>query len=252
MLRIALCDDLQNDLAILTSYTNEYLHSSQTSAEVVPFSHPDALLRASETERFHIYILDIVMPMIGGLDVAKEIRRFDDDAQIIFTTTEPSFALQSFASNPLNYLIKPVSKQQFFNTLALAISKVDASDAPSITIKTENGLHTLRIDEIAFCECVHRTARYQLVNGQQVESLTLPGRFSESIAPLLQSGYFLQPHVSYVVNLRLVERLDKEQLILRGGACIPISKRLYIDVRNAYLDFRLGKKAKDDRSPTMR
>lgn len=243
MLRIAICDDLPKDLAVIAGYATEYLESHQLNAEVKQFSHPDKLLTASEAERFHIYILDIVMPMINGIEIGRELRLLDREAQIIYASTEPGFALQSFAANPINYLLKPIDKQQLFDTLALSITKSNITEEVSITFKTKKGLRTLRVSEISYCEYSHRTVKYQLVSGEQVETCTLSGRFSEHIAPLLQSGYFLQPHVSFAVNLNRVEKLDKEEFILRGAVRVPVSKKLYTAVRDGYLNFRLGGEA---------
>lgn len=69
------------------------------------FSHPDKLLTTIETESFHLYILDIVMPMVSDIALSKEIRRLDRKAQIIYATTEPQFVLHAYAASPINYLI---------------------------------------------------------------------------------------------------------------------------------------------------
>ena len=63
MLRIAVCDDMQGELQSLVLLTNQYLSANSLVAEVTQFSHPDELLTTIEAESFHLYILDIVMPM---------------------------------------------------------------------------------------------------------------------------------------------------------------------------------------------
>ncbi len=89
MLRIAVCDDITDELQSLVSLTNQYIAANGLDAEVTEFSHPGELLTDIEAERFHLYILDIVMPMVNGLELGKEIRRLDREAQIIYATTEP-------------------------------------------------------------------------------------------------------------------------------------------------------------------
>ncbi|NLE25790.1 MAG: response regulator, partial [Clostridiaceae bacterium] len=125
MLRIAVCDDMPEGLQSLVLLINQYLSDNNLDAEVTEFSHSDGLLKAIGAESFHLYILDIVMPMVNGLELGKEIRRLDREAQIIYATTEPQFALQAYMASPLNYLIKPIEKTQLFDTLTLAISKAD-------------------------------------------------------------------------------------------------------------------------------
>ncbi|MEG2678710.1 MAG: hypothetical protein RR949_02155 [Oscillospiraceae bacterium] len=74
MLRIAVCDDMDNDLRRIVALTNEYLTSRSMSAELRAFSHPDALLTVCEKESHHIFLLDMVMPMVSGLELGREIR----------------------------------------------------------------------------------------------------------------------------------------------------------------------------------
>lgn len=121
MIRHAICDDMQDQLETLRDLTAEYF----VDVEILVFSHPDALLEAVRRELFHIYLLDIVMPMINGIQLGGQLRLSDMAAQIIFTTTEPQFALDAFAGNPVNYLIKPVARERLFETLSLAVSRVE-------------------------------------------------------------------------------------------------------------------------------
>ncbi|WMJ85746.1 LytR/AlgR family response regulator transcription factor [Anaerocolumna sp. MB42-C2] len=96
MLRIAICDDQPKELEIINEHITEYLDTHTLEAVVSNFSHPDKLLTAIELGNFHLYILDIVMPMVSGIELDKEIRRLDREAQIIYATTEAQFALEAF------------------------------------------------------------------------------------------------------------------------------------------------------------
>ena len=240
MLRIAVCDDMDSELKCIVALTNEYLTGRGMSAELRAFSHPDALLTACEKESFHIFLLDMVMPMVSGLELGREIRRGSTDAQIIYITTEPGFALDAYAVNPLHYLIKPVDKARLFAALDLAAEKVDHGEETAVTVKTKNGLRTLSADTIASCEYKRHAVLYTLTNGETVETTTISGSFAEHIAPLLQDKRFIQPHAAFSVNMSLVERLDKDGFTLKGGAFVPVSGKQYRSVRNAYMSYRLG------------
>ena len=244
MLRIAICDDMPDQLAHLADLTAEYINTFSSDAVLQRFSHPDVLLAVCETESFHIYLLDIVMPMVSGLELGKSIRRSSQEAQIIYTTTEPGFALDAYAVNPLHYLIKPIQKQELFRVLELAVSKVDFGHEVTITIKTKGGLRTLPIGSIACCEYRNHTVIYTLLKGEQVETTTISGSFSEHLVPVLKDKRFLQPHVSFAVNMSRVERLTREGFFLRDAAFVPISAKQFTAVRNTYLDYRLGAEVK--------
>lgn len=240
MLRIAVCDDMNAELRCIVELIYEYLNLRGIITELRVFSHPDELLTVCEKENFHIFLLDMVMPMVSGLELGRQIRRVGTDAQIIFITTEPGFALDAYAVNPLHYLIKPVDKTTLFSVLDLATEKVNYGEETTVTIKTRDGLRTISTDRIALCEYKRHSVIYTLCNQETVVTTTIPGRFSEHITPLLQNKRFIQPHVAYAVNMSFVERLDKEGFTLKTGAFVPVSGKQYTMVRNTYISYRLG------------
>lgn len=241
MLHIAICDDQPQDLETVATYTKEYIEFYQIDAELRAFTHPDALLTACETERFSLYLLDIVMPMVNGIEVGREIRRLDREAQIIYATSEPGFALEAYAANPVNYLLKPINKKQFFDTLALAISRLNLAEDVMLTLKTNTGLHVVPLFSIVCCEYVERSARYTLADGEIILTRTLRESFAEHIAPLLRDSRFLKPHNAFVLNMNRVESFSKEGFIMRGSIVVPISAKQYGAMRNAYMDYLLSK-----------
>lgn len=226
---------------IISAYITEYLVTYALGAEIKKYSHPDKLLTAIEAESFHLYLLDIVMPMVSGIELGKKIRRLDREAQIIYVTTEPQFALQAYAASSINYLIKPIDKQQLFDTLTLAISKTDLSEEQTVTIKTAEGLRVFKRSDILCFEYRCHAVLFTLPNNEEVISRTIRESFSEYSMPFLKDARFLQCHTSYLVNMRWVERFAKDCFTLRGGKTVPIAAKLYPAVRDAYMDYLLAK-----------
>lgn len=241
MLRIAICDDMPDQLAVIAEYTNEYIEANALDAELRQFTHPDALLTTCKTEQFHIYILDIVMPMVNGIEVGRAIRRLDREAQIIFATTEPSFALESFQVNPINYLIKPIDKARFFQTLDLAVTKVNTEDEPIVTLKTRDGLNVIKLSSIICCEYTNHFVQYKMLGGEMLTTRSLQESFADHIKPLLSDKRFLQPHTSFVLNMNRVEAFSKNGFVMQGGAVIPIPAKQYAMVRDTYMDYLLAR-----------
>lgn len=241
MLHIAICDDQTQELADIAAYTKEYLEINQTNVEIRQFNHPDELLNFCESRHFHIYILDIVMPMINGVEVGRDIRRLDREAQIIYATSEPGFALEAYAANPLSYLIKPINKSQLYDSLELAISKVNIAKETTVTLKTQDGLRVLTLSSIVCCEYAGRCAVYTLVGGDIVTTRTLQHSFAEQMGPLLKDKRFLQPHKSFALNMNFVTGFSKDGFTLRGDVRVPISTKHYGAVRDAYMDYLMEK-----------
>ena len=244
MVRIAVCDDSGAELNEITALAEEYLSAHGVAGAVRPFSHPDELLRACEREGFHIYLLDMVMPMLGGLELGRSLRRQSADAQIIYVTTEPGFALDAYAVHPLHYILKPVQRDVLFPALELAVKRVTDRGTAAVAVRTRDGLRVLSADEIVCCEYVRHSVAYTLCDGTRAETLSLRESFAEHIAPLLQDRRFLQPHAAFAVNMSWAERLDRTGFTLRGGAFVPVSGKLYAAVRDTYMNYRLGEGAR--------
>lgn len=240
MLRIAICDDEPKDIECMEAYVKRYLAESQLEGQVKLFRQAEDLLTAIEKKHYHIYILDIVMPMTNGLELGCEIRRHDREAQIIYTTTEPGYALQAYAAMPTNYLIKPIQEKDIFSTLSLAISKVDWDEKSTFAVKSLAGLRVIRIAEIMCCEYDHHRVSFTLKSGEVIESLTFRENFSNYCAGILKAKGFLQCHQAFIINMRCVEQFSKEKFILQRGKTIPIASKQYGMVRDYYMDFLMS------------
>jgi DNA-binding LytR/AlgR family response regulator len=104
-MRIAICDDNPADARHVKELMEQFLHAHQYAAEIHLFLHPDELLATMEHTRFSLYLLDILMPMVNGIEAGRSIRLLDRTTQIIYVTGEARFALESFDTNPTTYLL---------------------------------------------------------------------------------------------------------------------------------------------------
>ena len=239
MLRIAICDDDRSDRDRISGFVSEYLEEKELRAEVKVFDHPDKLIQECETFRPQIYLLDIVMPMVTGIQAARELRWNQPDAQIIFATSESSFALESFDVNPINYILKPVNKDKLFSTLDLALSRVQTDDKKSVTVKIKGGMCSLRLDDIMYIDYRNHVVSYHMSGGEVVSTPTLRIGFMEYLDENHSGQDFVRCHESISVNLGAIDKLTKTDITLRNKEVVPVSKSRYTEVADRYMDYRL-------------
>jgi len=247
MLRIALCDDEQEQLESTHRILDEYLKERRLAAKVQTFADGEALLREMpQSGAFDVYVLDIVMPVMNGIDLGLRIRERDRDGMIIYLTTSPDFALESYAARAFFYLLKPVDREKLFEVLDEAVSSQRARQTQNIAVKTRQGQMRLPLDDILYAELKGRIARYYLKNGECVDSLTLQTSFRDALQPLLKDPRFVLCGASFVLNLYHVKMVDKSGVQFSDGGKIGLPKAVYRTLRTAWLDFWLEGDAKND------
>ena len=147
MLRIALCDDNADELANFTQLVDLYRASRNLNCNFEVFPNGVELVSALEKGKsFDIYCLDIIMPGFTGIEVAKEIRRFDKTAPIVFFTSSPEYALESYSVKAVNYILKPITKEKLFITFDELLEKIKAEkDEDAIVVKSNEGIQRILV-----------------------------------------------------------------------------------------------------------
>ena len=102
---IAVCDDQIEELEKLTALLQAWQSDRRSDVRFQTFRSGGQLLDAARAERFTLYLLDVLMPGMTGMDAAREIRSFDAAADIIFLTTSPGFAYESYGVRAAEYLL---------------------------------------------------------------------------------------------------------------------------------------------------
>ena len=102
MLRIALCDDLQDQLEIMKTAVQTYYQNNASNIEIYAYDNPMNFADAVEEEKkdFDIILLDVCMPGLLGTDIAREMRKQKCQAEIIFLSTSDEFAVEPSTSGP--------------------------------------------------------------------------------------------------------------------------------------------------------
>ncbi|WP_186430163.1 LytTR family DNA-binding domain-containing protein [Clostridium sp. BSD9I1] len=238
MLQIAVCDDNIDELSNIVHLINLYRTSKNFSCEYAVFSNGFELVSALEKgKRFDIYCLDIIMPGFTGIDVAKEIRVFDKTAPILFFTSSPEFALESYSVKAINYVLKPISKEKLFFTFDEMLDYIKVEkDEDAVIVKSNEGIQKILISNLAFAEVIGRNVLYHLRSGKVIQC-TEP--FSSVCDNLLKYGCFIKPHRSYLVNMQYVDTIENHQVILQTLSSVPVAQGKAREIKQQYLNYQM-------------
>lgn len=234
MVSIALCDDNAIQRELMYDYICEY-KKNHAEIEVTSFETGYELLSQVKNEGgFDIYILDIVMPDINGLELATTLRLLGDTGKIIFTTASTEYAVASYDVQALYYMMKPVEPAKLFKILDNALTKINVREQ-SIEVKTQNGDIRLKTGDIMLIEIHDRGLRYHMKDGRICDGLKLRGSFKDAVKPLLDNDRnFVACGVGKLVNLLFVDAIDSESLLFRDGTMCYFPRSAYSELKKAW------------------
>ena len=213
----AIIDDEPLAAGLLESYVKKtpYLNLTGTYNSAI------TAMRDLRDNPVPLLFLDIQMPELSGVEFAKILPK---DTKIIFTTAFPQYALEGYKVNALDYLLKPISYEDFLRATEKAqdwynmLQKREAyNDDRIMFIKSEYKLLRVHLDDILYVEGLKDYVRICLKNGEKIMSL-MSMKTMETVLP---ASRFIRVHRSFIVAKDKVREIDRNRIVF-GNVYIPI------------------------------
>lgn len=237
MLHIALCDDNIDELSTMVTLLGEYKESKPIQFEYAVYHNGLELIPILEKgKKYDIYCLDIIMPSFTGIDLAKEIRRFDKNAQIIFFTSSTEFALESYSVRALNYVLKPVTREKLFYTLNDVLDQIVKVQETAIVVKSKKGIQKILLSNLIYAEAMGKKVLYHLISGSVVECIE---QFSTVCDNLLKESNFIKPHRSFLINMSYIGTIKNTEIMLQNLTSVPIAQGKVKKIKECFLAFQM-------------
>ncbi len=232
MLRIAVCDDEAAGLNAAIQMIEAWSAEREIAVEIFRFNNADELIAKSASVRMDVIFLDIIMPLLNGIDAGKEIRQKDKVVKIIFLTSSPEFALQSYEVKAYDYLLKPLHYDKLKETLD-ECSMIFRQESPNIVLKTSYGYQKIYFHDMEYAEAQNKKVIFYLRNGKSVEVCETLNSFESRLS--IEDGFF-KCHRSYLVYLPNVDHFNAAEIVTKSGRIIPIARGYGKAFQEAYFD----------------
>jgi len=231
-MRIAIVDDIAAERENLRERLLAQLTRLALHAEIIEFESGTKFLSTAGKERFDLTFLDIYMDNENGVDTAKELRRFDTDCLLVFTTTSTDHALDGFRVRAVQYLVKPYSDGELAALFDEIMKRLPAPDK-YIEVNAIGGTVRLRFAEILYAEHYRHQIYIYTANGQKT---VIRQTFREFTGSLSDDRFFLCSR-GIIINLEYAEDFDGADFILKDEKRIHVSRDLSKAARLAFGDF---------------
>ena len=222
----AIIDDEPLAAGLLESYARKTPYLQLTG------SYNSAILAMKDLREnpVQLIFLDIQMPELSGIEFAKILPK---DTKVIFTTAFPQYAVEGYKVNALDYLLKPISYEDFLKSTDKALEWFTVIQRQDIYrrdrfmfVKTDYKLQRIALDDILYIEGLKDYVRFYLKNGDRIMSLMSMKKLEE----YLPRPEFLRTHRSYIVHMTETPLVDRFRIVF-GDTFIPISENYKDDVQ---------------------
>lgn len=230
MTKLMLIDDDIKDLSRIEEMVRDYY---DVEVEIAAFSSSDAALAHwNERGEPDITLLDIIMPVMTGIELAAKLREDEYRGQIIFLTTSNEYAAESYQVNALGYLLKPIKKDALHRLLHAANAS-PLEDAAFFSVKQNKGLRKVLFRDFLYVEVANHRLFFHLAEGVIVKAYAPLSAYEPVLMRDPRCG---RCHKSFILNMDYVERMNGKRLTMRDGREISIT-RSYTEFQKKYLSW---------------
>lgn len=238
-IRIACCDDEKQQLELYkTMFTNIEMRQD-IKLNVEYFLSGNFMLERFQSEKnpFDLVYLDMDMDEKSGLDLAKEIRQnYHSDCLILFLTNYPKYMKNSFDVRAFQYMIKPVQFDEFERKFNAARKYLEKDDKNRVVLKIDEDNVVFFTNEIYYIE-KEKSSKQFLVYLED-KCVVAKGVLSAIENQLLEQ-HFMRTHRSYLVNMKHIRRIQKNDLVLSNGNLVPISRRKEKELKQQFMRYAI-------------
>ena len=228
--KIAICDDTEIDRNFIKDIVTDWANKSGVKPDIHMFSSAEEFLfEYEDCKDYQILLLDIEMGQMDGVSLAKELRKTNDSAQIVFITGYSDYIAEGYEVSALHYLMKPVREEKLSEVLDRAVSKL-GKDEKALMLESGGETNLVPIYRIRFIDV---RGNYTTVHADK--EYTIKKTLSDVEKELDERFYRVGR--SCIVNLTQISKVTKTDIFFNSGETVPLPRGSYEKVNHAIIEF---------------
>lgn len=217
-------------IAFLNQYASE---TKKCSFDIRSFAAPMEFLSTYKHD-VDLLFLDIRMPGMTGMDVAKEIRSKDPEVMIIFITSLTQYAVEGYSVSAEDYILKPLSYPEFKLKMNRALSRIQVKSGKVLMFVDKEGISKISANNIMYIETnLHRLIFHDNEGFTHVRHQSMKECEDE-----LKESDFIRINSSYLVNLHYASKIVDGDMVLNDQTKLKISRPRMNDVSELFARFK--------------
>lgn len=239
-MHVAICDDDRIYREALRTTIESWSHLRQLQDVILirSFASSEDLLEAWQNGlTIDIAFLDIQIPgEMSGLELAKTIRKTNEQASIVFVTNYSEYAYDGYSVNALRYLRKPICDGLVYECLNIAYHQWEFAKEQFIYIDQTKQKIVLPLQHILYIEAAGHHLFIHPIGKEPIEIRS----YIKDIMKKLSDEMFVQCHRSYIVNILYARSISKNHIVIAGNHSIPIGQKYMDSALNKFKQYYQG------------
>lgn len=231
MVSVAIVEDDAGYTKRLQEYLKKYEEEYREPLEVTAYSDGDEIVE-NYRGQFDLILMDIEMRFMDGMAAAEQIRKQDSRVIIIFITNMAQYAIRGYAVDALDYVLKPISYFAFSQRIKRAMERMKKREERYIMVNTKIGVHKIAVSQLCWVESQGHRLTYHTKDAQYESTTTSIGKLETELG----SASFFRCNKCYLINLRYVTGIDKDNVLL-GDLSVPVSRAKKSELKRALVAY---------------
>ncbi len=217
-MNILVCDDNKRDLQNAKHRIEQFGKEQYVELNIYMLCNvktSQEVMTVADKHDLDVVFLDIDMPYISGEAIARELSDRYPLIKIIFYSNRDERIYDMLKYKPFRFI--PKKDPEKINAAMMDLMQQMMIDGQFLIEKGKNETMKVSVEEIMFIEVVKHQLIFHMIN----EDIETRGSMAKCTRELWEYG-FLRVHVAHLVNIRFIKRIDKKELYMENGTCIPI------------------------------
>ena len=227
-MRIAICDDQAQCRVQAVTAIRDCLRAAGVLVD--DFKDGPSFLKAFQNRPYDLVFLDIEMPEMDGITVARRLRQLNKEIPIVFLTSHIEYALEGYEVNALRYLTKPISPVKLQEVLRYVSEQMQQQRV--LWVKTDLCDQKVHIRDILYMEAQNQN----ILICTKTDSYSVRYNMGDYETELQEDGFF-RIHRGYLVSLRHIKSMGKHEVTLSDKTVLPVSRTKEKELKDALFQY---------------
>lgn len=231
MFNIAICDDQTEQLDIMEHFIREHMIQDKFSYQVLRFNRGQDLIEKTRKEKMSAVFLDIDMPKMNGIEVAKELVKENQEIRIFFISNHEEMVFEAIHMRPIRFIRKKNIISEMTEAV-LFLKKELELENEVICFKSGKTSYEIKSGEIFYIESEGHYLRIVA----ETETKRIRGKISDYLNELKEHS-FLQVQKGILLNMKYISTMKGDKVFLHKGICFTISRGNRDEIRREFLKY---------------